>query len=120
MCIRDSGHRAHQRHRFRRHGEAERRQPRHEPTRAHHPQRILGKGRADMAQHACLEVAHAAVRIDPCAIVGHRDRVDREIPAQQVLFQRHLGRRVDDEAAMPARGLALGTGQRVFLSLIHI
>ena len=77
-------HVAHQRHRFRRDGEAERREARHEARRAQHAQRILGEGRADVAQHARFEVARAAERIDERAVVVLRDRVDGEVAPLQV------------------------------------
>ena len=44
--------------------------------------------------------------------IGHR-RIG-EVAARQVLFQRHVGRGVEDEAAVTRRGLALGARQRVF------
>ena len=55
---------AHQRQRFRRDGEAQRREARQEARDAQDAHRILGEGRRDVAQHARLEVARAAEGID--------------------------------------------------------
>ena len=43
------------------------------------------------------------------------DGVDGEVAPAQVLLERHVGRGVEDEAAVPGRGLALGAGERVLL-----
>ncbi len=109
-------HAAHQRAGLVGDGEAERGEARHEARRAQHAQRILGEGRADVAQHARLEIAFAAMGVDQAAILALRDGVDGEVAAAEVLFQRHRGRGVDHEAAMPARRLALGARQRVLLA----
>ena len=102
-----------QRHRFRRHleigqagGEAR------QPQDAH---RVLGKGLADVAQHAVLQVTLAAEGVDDAAlcILGHR--VDRQVAARQVLLQRHRRVGVEAEAVIARRRLALGARQRVFL-----
>ena len=114
------GHRTHQRQRFRRDGEAQRGEARHEPCRAQYPQRILDEGVADVAQHAPLDVGGATERIDQAAIGSARDRVDGEVAPAQVLLQRHRGIGVDHEAGMPARGLALGAGQCVFLAAVRV
>ena len=42
-------------------------------------------------------------------------RVDREVAAREVLLQRHVGRGVELEAVIAARGLALGARERVLL-----
>lgn len=68
-----------------------------------------------MAEDARGEVAAAAVGVDQAAVLGARDRVDREVAAQQVLFERDLGRGVADEAGVAVAGLALGARERVFL-----
>ncbi len=107
----------HQRHGLLRHGEAQGGEARHEAGRAQHPQRIFNEGRTDVAQHALLDIAHAAIRIHQGAggfIAG--DGVDGEIATLQVFFQRHRRIGIDHEAAVAAAGLALGAGQRVFLA----
>jgi len=43
------------------------------------------------------------------------DGIDGEIPAQQVLLQRHLGGSIADEAGIALPLLALGAGQGVLL-----
>ena len=63
-----------------------------------------------------FEVARAAERVDQAAVGGFGDRIDGEVAALQVFFQRHRRIAVDDEAAMPASGFALGARQRVFLA----
>ena len=57
------GHRAHQGQRLRGDAEPQRREPRHEAGRAG-PATVFDEGRADVAQHAVLQVAHAIERID--------------------------------------------------------
>ena len=109
-------HLAHQRQRFRRNREAQRREARHEARRAKHPQRVLDERVADVAQHARLQVARAAVRIDQCAVVGLRDRVDGEVATAEVVFQRYRRIGIDDEAAVAAPGFALGARECVFLA----
>ena len=69
-----------------------------------------------MTEHASLDVARAAVRIDERAIVGLRDRIDREVAPLQILFQRHRRIGIDDEAAIATPALALGPRQRVLLA----
>ncbi|MCW0425708.1 hypothetical protein NB713_003651 [Xanthomonas sacchari] len=111
------GHRAHQVHGLGRDDESQRRQPRHEPRRAQHPQRILGEGRANVAQHPLLEIARAAIRIDqtPIGLVAG-DGVDGEVAPLQILFQRHRRVGLHLEAVVAAPGLALGARQRVLLA----
>jgi hypothetical protein len=66
-------------------------------------------------QDARTQVALAAVRIDEHAIFATRHRVDREVAAQEILLERHVGRGVEGEALVARRGLALGAGERVLL-----
>jgi len=85
---------------------------------ARHPQdaqRILGKGRRDMAQQPRLQILHAAVGIVQLPILIFGDGVDGEIPAQQILLQRHLGGGMADEAGVTLPLLALGARQGVLL-----
>ena len=68
-----------------------------------------------MAQHAVLEIALAAERIDERAVPGLRHRVDGEIAPAQIVFQRHLGRRVHGEALVAAPAFPFRARERVFL-----
>ena len=77
--------------------------------------RVLDKSRADMAQNACLDIAHAAIGIDEAPICIPGDGIDGEVAPRQILLQRHLGRGMDLEALVAARRLALGAGQGIFL-----
>jgi hypothetical protein len=71
-----------------------------------------------MAQHARLEIAQAAPRVDQPAGGIARHGVDRQVAPQEVFLERDLGRRVHDEAAVAGRGLALRAGQRVLLAAV--
>ncbi|OQC08585.1 MAG: hypothetical protein BWX79_01620 [Alphaproteobacteria bacterium ADurb.Bin100] len=118
-------HFAHQLHGLGRHreiGEA-RRKARH----AQDAHRVFAEGVGHMAQHAGLQVALAAVGVDqviflPILAGSQRRmvidsyRIDSKIAPRQVFLQRHLGRGVDGEALVAARGLALGARQRVLLA----
>ena len=83
---------------------------------AQHAHRILGERGRHMAQHARLEIARAAERIDEVAVVVLGDRVDREVAALEILLERdrRIGR--EDEAVVAAPALALGARERVFLA----
>ena len=61
------------------------------------------------------EVALAAVGIDQRAVFVLRHRVDRQVAARQVFFERDVGRGVEGEAVVAGRRLALGARERVFL-----
>jgi hypothetical protein len=68
-----------------------------------------------VAQHARRKVGLAAEGIDQRAVLVLGDGVDGEVAPRQILFQRHVGRGVEDEALVARRGLALGARQGVFL-----
>jgi hypothetical protein len=114
------GHRTHQRHRLRCDLETEWCKARHEPGGAQHPQRVLGKRRADVAQDARFDVARAAERIEQRAVGRLRDRIDGEVATLQVLFQRHRRIGVDHEAAISPSTLALGARECVFLVAVRM
>jgi hypothetical protein len=78
--------------------------------------RILGEGGRDMTQPAAFEIVEAMIGIDQPALAVAGHGVDSQIAAQQIVFQPHLGRGVEAEAMIARRGLAFGTGQRVFLA----
>ena len=85
---------------------------------AGHPQdahRVFGKGLAHMAETFCSQVDLPTVGVDNLAgcVLGHG--VDGEVAAQQVFFERDVGRGMDDEALVAAPRFALGAGKRVFL-----
>ena len=61
------------------------------------------------------EIRRAAERIDQRAVLAARHRVDRDVATQQVLFERHVGRGEELEAAIAAAVLALGSRERVLL-----
>ena len=105
-------HGAHERFGFGRDVEAEARGEARDAQDAH---RVLGEGRAHVAQDAGAQVLGAVERIDEVAVLVARDRVDREIAAREVLLERHVGRRMELEAVIAARGLALGARERVLL-----
>jgi hypothetical protein len=74
-----------------------------------------------VAQHAVLDVTHAAIRIDQFAgLLVAGNGIEGEVAALQVLFQRHRRVGVDHEAAVAAAGLALGARQRMFLAGIRM
>ncbi|MNT36659.1 hypothetical protein D3C72_1727590 [compost metagenome] len=68
-----------------------------------------------MAQQPRLQIGHAAVRIVQLPVLIFGDGVDGEIPAQQVLLQRHLGGGVAHEAGVTLPLFALGAGQGILL-----
>jgi MoCo/4Fe-4S cofactor protein with predicted Tat translocation signal len=67
-----------------------------------HPQRILGKGVRDVAQHAGLEVRASTVRVDQLAIRVLRHGIDGEVAAQQVLLDGDIGTELNLEAVVSA------------------
>ena len=73
-----------------------------------------------MAQRAGLDVAHASERIDQVAIGIAGDRIDGEVAPAQVVFQGHRWIGMHGEAGMPARRLAFGARQRVFLAAMRM
>jgi hypothetical protein len=89
--------------------------PRGKPRHAQDAHRVFRKGRADVAQDARFQIGRAAEGIDQIAGVVARDRIDREIAAREVVFERDVGRGMKLEAVVTARGLAFGARERVFL-----
>ena len=98
--------------RLRRDAEAE---ARDEARRAQDAHRVFAECRADVAQHACAQILDAVMRVYQLAVRILRDGIDGEVAPRQILFQRDVTRSMDDEAFVPARGLALGARQRIFL-----
>ncbi len=113
-------HALHQRQRLVGDAKTERRIARGEARDAQHAHRILGERGRNMAQHACLEIARAAERIDQAALVVLGHRVDRQIAAFEILLERHrrIGR--EHEAVIAAPALALGARERVFLARLRM
>ncbi|MGF6370395.1 hypothetical protein OKW40_003145 [Paraburkholderia sp. RAU6.4a] len=74
-----------------------------------------------MAKKPRLQVSLAVERIDDgagqLAVRAHlaRHRVDRQIAAREVFFERHVGRIEKLEAVIAGRRLALGARERVLL-----
>ena len=107
-------HRAHQRQRLGRDREA--RPARREARQPQDAHRVFGEGVATRgaarrpAGRPRRRTDRSARRRRSC---GHR--VDRQVAARQVLFQRDVGSAWNDEAAVAGRRLALGARERVFL-----
>jgi hypothetical protein len=113
------GHHAlHQRHRLGR--DAEVVEARRKTCHAQQPHRVFDKGVGHMPQHTLLQVALAAVGVDQRAVFVARHRVDGEVAARQVLFQRHVGAGVEGEAVVAAAALAFGARQRHFLARVRV
>ena len=88
-------------HRLRRDREAERREARREARDAQHAQRVFDEGGRDVAQHARLEVAAAAVGIDERRRrASLRHRVDRQVAPREVFLERDVGREARREAVV--------------------
>ena len=109
----------HQRQRFSRDGEiGETRGKTRDPQ---NPHRVFDKRIADMAEQARLEIGAAVERIDhrtgQFAVGTHfaRHRVDRQVAAREIFFERHVGRVEELEAVITGRRLALGARERVLL-----
>lgn len=68
-----------------------------------------------MAQQSFLQILDAAVGIMELALFIFGDGVDGEIPAQQILLQRHIGSGVADKAGVALTLLAFGTGEGMLL-----
>jgi hypothetical protein len=69
-----------------------------------------------VAQHARLEVAPSAPRIDQTAVDSACDRVDREIAALEILLERYAWRGVELEAGVTSADLAFGARERIFVA----
>ena len=63
-----------------------------------------------------MKIVRTTVRVDQRPALVARHRVDREIAPCEVLFERHLRRRKELEAAISAPVFALGACERVFLA----
>ncbi len=111
------GELAHQRKRLPRDLESE---SRGEARDAQHAQRILGEGRRHVPQYPRAQIGLAAERIDELSLLVARHRVDREIPARQILVERYIGRDEELEAAIAVAVLALGARERVFLARVRV
>jgi hypothetical protein len=107
---------AHQRQRFVGDAEAAGGETRGEARDAQHAHRILGERRRDMAQDAIAQVGGAAKRVDQRAAFVLGDRVDRQVAPAQIVFERHVGGRVERETMVAAAGLAFGARERVLLA----
>lgn len=81
--------------------------------------RVFDEGLGDVAEGARGEIRLPAVRVDDGAdqraVLRHalRHRVDGQVTADQVVFERDVGGVVDREALVAGRRLALGARQRV-------
>ncbi len=110
-------HLLHQGHGFRRHREFV--EPSRKARHAQDAHRVFAKGVGHMAQHPGLQVGLAAVGIVDGAFAipvrGGGHGVDGQVAPGQVLLQRDVGRRLDDEAAVARPALALGARQGVLL-----
>jgi len=91
-----------------------------ETRQAQDPHRIFRKRRADVAQHARVEVAFTAERIDEGTGLVQRHRIDREVAPRQILLERDFGRGMEDKTVIPRRGLALGARQCIFLVCLRM
>ncbi len=109
------GHLAHQCQRLGGHHEALGVEAGGEAGHPQNAQRIFSKGGGDVAKQPLFQILDAAIGIVQLSRLILGDGVDGEIPAQQILLQRHLRRGVADEAGITATLLALGAGQRVLL-----
>ena len=97
-------------------GHREVRKPRRQPGQAQHAHGVFNEGRRNMAEHARLQVALAAMRVDERAVFGLGDGVDGEVSARQVFLQRDAGCRMHREAAVAAAALAFGARQGHFFA----
>lgn len=57
----------------------------------------------------------SAERVEKVSVLVHRDGVDREVTASEILFERDVGSGVKHEALVARRRLAFGSGESVFL-----
>jgi predicted thioredoxin/glutaredoxin len=73
-----------------------------------------------VAQHARLDVAAAAVRVDQRAVLVLRDGVDSQVAAPEVVLERDLRPALEREAVVTAAGLALGARERVLLARLRV
>ena len=97
-------------------GKTKRGEARQETHQAQHPQRVFGEGGRDMAQYARLHIRHATIGVNQSPVRRLRHRVNRQITAQQIRFQRYIRREIKGKGLMTASGLALLPRQRVFLA----
>jgi hypothetical protein len=94
---------------------------RRKPRDAQNPHRIFDKRLAHMPEHTRFEIGAAIERIDhgtgQFAVWSHfaGHRVDGQIAAREILFQRHVGCVEKLKAVISRRCLPLGARKRVFL-----
>ena len=108
-------HLAHQGEGFRRYGKALSVEAGGEAGDPQDAQRIFGKGGGDVAQQPFFQILDATVGIVELALIIFGDGVDGEIPAQQILLQRHIGGGVADKAGVALTLFAFGTGEGILL-----
>ena len=87
---------------------------------AQYAQRIFAESVGNVAQHARLQVGHAAVWVNQLPFGGAGDGVDGQIAPQQIFFQRHVRRGIAGKTGVPLAGFALGARQRVLLMRIGV
>ncbi len=68
-----------------------------------------------MAQQPLFQILDATVGIVELALIIFGDGVDGEIPAQQILLERHIGGGVADKAGVALTLFAFGTGEGILL-----
>ena len=107
-------HALHQRHGVG--GDAEVGKSRRKTRHAKNAHRVFGKGFGDMAQHAGGDVALAAIGVGQHAVIALRDGIDGQVAPGQVFFERDIGSGMHGKAAVALGRLALGAGQRIFLT----
>jgi hypothetical protein len=90
-------------------------QPRCEACDAQHAQRVLGKRRAHVPEHARAQIGFTTVGVDKSAVLVARHGVDGKVAPREVGLECDVGRRVEGKSVVSDAALALGTRQRVFL-----
>ena len=68
-----------------------------------------------MPQNALAKILLSAERVEKVSVLVHRDGVDREVTASEILFERDVGSGVKHEALVARRRLAFSSGEGVFL-----
>ena len=107
-------HLAHQGQGFRSHLKSQRGETRGEAREPQDPHRIFDEGGRNMAQHAGLQVALPAERVDERPIAGLRDGIDGQIAPREILLETDFGPELDRKAAISGRSLSLAASQRIF------
>jgi len=78
--------------------------------------RVLAECITDMAQGSLRNILAAAAGIDNMALRVGSHRIDREVAAREILFERHVRAGIDLETAVTGSGFFLGAGERVFFA----